>query len=120
MSGNGSAAQRVCFVLEVRPERLDEYVERHRAVWPEMLEAIRDSGRRNYSLFLRDDGLLVGYYETDDDAESARRLAADPRTAAWEAESAGFFVDLAGDRPDQGVPHLPEVFNLEQQLAAAA
>jgi L-rhamnose isomerase/sugar isomerase len=44
-----------------------EYVERHRAVWPEMLQAIADAGRRNYSLFLRDDGLLVGYYETDDD-----------------------------------------------------
>lgn len=109
---------RVCFELQVRPERLDEYVERHRAVWPEMLEAIRDAGRRNYSLFLRDDGLLIGYYETDDDAESARRLAADPRTAAWEAEAAGFFVELPGSRPDQGAPRLREVFHLESQLSA--
>ena len=108
---------RVCFQLQVRPDRLAEYVERHRAVWPEMLRAIEAAGRRNYSLFLRDDGLLVGYYETDDDAASARALAEDPRTAAWEAEAAGFFEALPGARPDQGAPHLTEVFHLEDQLA---
>jgi L-rhamnose mutarotase len=109
---------RVCFQLQVRPELLSEYVARHRAVWPDMLHAIADAGRRNYSLFLRDDGLLIGYYETDDDDASAAALAADPRTAAWEAEAAGFFAALDGVRPDQGAPQLPEVFNLEDQLAA--
>lgn len=108
---------RVCFELRVHPHRLDEYRERHAAVWPDMLRAIADSGRHNYSLFLRDDGLLIGYYETDDDAASQAALEADPRTAAWEAEMAGFFVALDG-RPDQGAPRLVEVFHLEDQLAA--
>lgn len=109
---------RVCFQLQVRPDRFDEYVRRHEAVWPEMLRAIADAGRRNYSLFLRDDGMLIGYYETDDDdAASAAALAADPRTAAWEAEAAGFFESLGGARPDQGAPTLREVFHLEDQLA---
>jgi len=110
--------ERVCFQLQVRPDRLDEYVTRHGAVWPDMLNAIADAGRRNYSLFLREDGMLIGYYETDDDAASAAALAADPRTAAWEAEAAGFFVALPGTRPDQGAPRLTEVFHLEDQLAA--
>jgi L-rhamnose mutarotase len=109
---------RVCFTLKVRPELMDEYVERHRAVWPTMLEAIRDAGRRNYSIFLAPDGTLVGYYETDDDVEAARRLAADPRTAQWEAESAKFFTHLGDARADQGAPHLTEVFHLEDQLRA--
>jgi L-rhamnose mutarotase len=55
---------RVCFLLRVRPERLAEYKARHREVWPEMLAALRETGWSNYSLFLRDDGLLVGYLET--------------------------------------------------------
>lgn len=109
---------RVCFQLQVKPDRIAEYVERHRAVWPTMLRAIEASGRRNYSLFLRPDGLLIGYYETDDDAASAAALAADPRTAEWEAHAAGFFEALPGTRPDQGAPHLSEVFHLEDQLAA--
>ncbi|UIP57378.1 L-rhamnose mutarotase [Agromyces marinus] len=111
-------SQRVCFQLQVDPARLDEYRERHAAVWPDMLRAIEASGRRNYSLFLRQDGLLIGYYEVDDDAAAQAALASDPRTAAWEAEMAEFFIALDGRRPDQGAPRLPEVFHLEDQLAA--
>lgn len=109
--------QRVCFQLQVRPDRLAEYRERHAAVWPEMLAAIADSGRRNYSLFLREDGLLIGYYETESDEASQAALATDPRTAGWESEMADFFVSLDG-RPDQSALILTEVFNLEDQLAA--
>ena len=111
-------SERVCFQLQVNRDRLDEYRQRHAAVWPDMLRAIEASGRRNYSLFLRDDGLLIGYYETDDDRASQAALEADPRTAEWEAEMADFFVALDGARPDQGAPRLTEVFHLEDQLAA--
>ncbi|TFH55795.1 L-rhamnose mutarotase [Glutamicibacter arilaitensis] len=110
---------RICFQLQVKPDLIDEYVSRHREVWPQMLQAIEESGRRNYSLFLREDGLLIGYYETDDDVVAQAALDSDPRTAAWEAEMADFFVSLDG-RPDQGALRLSEVFNLEDQLAAAA
>ena len=111
--------QRVCFQLQVKPDRLAEYRERHAAVWPEMLQAIADSGRHNYSLFLRDDGLLIGYYETASVEASQAALAVDPRTVAWEAEMADFFVALDG-RPDQNSLTLPEVFNLEDQLSRSA
>ena len=127
MSTAPRPGERVCFLLQVDPVRLDEYRERHAAVWPDMVRAIEASGRRNYSLFLREDGLLIGYYETDDDAASQASLEADSRTAAWEAEMAPFFADLPcgrpdrvalDGRPDQGALRLPEVFNLEDQLAA--
>lgn len=107
--------ERVCFQLQVKPDRLTEYRERHAAVWPDMLQAIADSGRRNYSLFLRDDGLLIGYYEAGSVEDSQAALAADPRTIGWETEMADFFVALDG-RPDQNSLQLPEIFNLEQQL----
>ncbi|MGZ0067259.1 L-rhamnose mutarotase [Microbacterium arborescens] len=117
MSRTGRS-QRVCFQLQVDAARLSEYRERHANVRPEMLRAIEAAGRRNYSLFLREDGLLIGYYETDDDDDAQRALAADPRTAAWEAEMAPFFVALDGTRPDQSAPRLLEVFHLEAQLDA--
>lgn len=110
---------RVAFQLQVDPALIDEYVARHTPVWPEMLAEIAASGRRNYSLFLADGGRLFGYYETDDDAAAQAYLAASPVAARWEAEMARFFVGLEG-RPDQAATPLIEVFNLHDQLTAAA
>jgi L-rhamnose mutarotase len=110
---------RVCFTMRLHPDLVDEYVERHRAVPPEMLREIVAAGRRNYSIHLGPDGLLVGYYETDDDAAAQRYLAASPIATAWEAESARFFADLGGGRADQSAQVLTEVFDLADQLAAA-
>jgi L-rhamnose mutarotase len=107
---------RVCFELAVLPSRLDEYRARHTAVWPSMLREIESSGRRNYSLFLRPDGRLIGYYETDDVQASDAYLAASAVAADWEHEMAPFFLSLDG-RPDQGATVLPEIFNLADQLA---
>jgi L-rhamnose mutarotase len=33
--------QRVCFLLQVKADRLAEYKRLHKAVWPEMLAALR-------------------------------------------------------------------------------
>ena len=112
-----TSTQRVCFRLRVRPELLDEYRRRHAAVWPEMLREIEASGRRNYSLFLADDGELIGYFETDDAEASEEYLARSDVAARWEADMARFFVALDG-RADQASEQLTEVFNLDELLAA--
>jgi L-rhamnose mutarotase len=108
---------RVCFTLQVRPDRMEEYAERHVAVWPEMLRALRDTGWHDYSLFLRDDGLLVGYFMTHDLLAAQEGMARTDVNARWQAEMAEFFVDLDLP-PDQGFRQLTEVFHLEDQLAA--
>lgn len=110
--------QRVCFQLQVDPDRLEEYKERHRAVWPEMLRALHDTGWHNYSLFLRADGLLIGYFETPSLEDAREGMAATEVNARWQTEMAEFFVGLDDDRPDTGFVQLEEVFHLEDQLAA--
>jgi L-rhamnose mutarotase len=57
---------RVCFRSSIQPAHIDEYRRRHAAVWPEMLIALKEAGWHNYSLFLGEDGLLVGYVECED------------------------------------------------------
>ena len=104
--------ERVCFLLRVRPDRLDEYRARHEAVWPEMLAALRETGWGNYSLFLRDDGLLVGYLETEDFAAAQRGMEATDVNARWQAEMAEFFELPEEARPDTGFRRLEEVFHL--------
>ena len=104
---------RVCFELLVRPDRLEEYKARHRAVWPEMRDALREAGWRNYSLFLRPDGLLIGYVEVEPDLETAvARMEATEVNARWQAEMAEFFELPSGARPDTGLVPLEEVFHL--------
>jgi len=104
--------QRVCFILQVRPERLAEYKERHRQVWPEMRQALSSTGWGNYSLFLRDDGLLIGYLETPDFQAALKGMEALEVNARWQKEMAPFFTALAG-RPDENMAPLEEVFHLD-------
>ena len=107
---------RVCFQLQVRPDRIEEYVERHAAVWPDMLRALAEHGWHNYSLFLRDDGLLIGYVETPSIEDAVAGMAATDVNARWQAEMGEFFEDLGDARPDTGFGQLREVFHLEDQL----
>ena len=109
--------QRVCFQLQVKPERMDEYVQRHAAVWPDMLSALARTGWTNYSLFLRDDGLLIGYLETPSLTAAQAGMAATEVNARWQAQMSDFFVDLGQERPDTGFLQLREIFHLEDQLA---
>jgi L-rhamnose mutarotase len=104
--------QRVCFLLQVRPERVAEYRERHLAVWPAMREALSAAGWRNYSLFLREDGLLVGYLECEDFEAARAAMEATEVNARWQAEMGEFFAELDGRRPDERMRPLEEVFHL--------
>ena len=105
---------RYCFCLQVKPDRLEEYVVRHRDVWPEMQAALRDSGWRNYSLFLRDDGLLIGYVEAEDLEAAQKAMAATEVNASWQAEMTEFFTGIDGRPPDESFLLLPEIFHLTE------
>jgi L-rhamnose mutarotase len=101
--------QRQGFVLRVKPEKIDEYVEAHRHVWPEMLQALRDAGIRNYTIF-RAGNEMFGYFEADDLRHTAEFLAAQEVSARWQDAMA----ELLDERvPDSGPPPLEEVFRLE-------
>ena len=101
--------QRSAFVLHVRPEKIDQYVEAHANVWPEMLQALRDAGIRNYSIF-RDGNRVFGYFESDDLDASARYLDSQDVSTRWQDAMA----DLLEERvPDAGPPPLQEIFRLD-------
>lgn len=102
---------RYCFLLQVRPDLLDEYRERHRAVWPDMLAALRDSGWHNYSIFARPDGLLVGYVEASDFDAAQAAMARTEVNARWQAEMSRYFD---GQRADETFELLDEIFHLEE------
>jgi L-rhamnose mutarotase len=104
---------RVCFLLKVKKEKLEEYKQRHAHVWPEMLDALRTTGWRNYSLFLQPDGLLVGYLETDEFDRACAGMKDHPVNARWQSEMSSFFEALDGAAPDDRILPLEEVFHLD-------
>jgi L-rhamnose mutarotase len=77
-----------------------------------MLGALRETGWHNYSLFLRDDGLLVGYLETPNFNKALAGMAATEINERWQREMAPFFENLEGQKPDEGLLRLEEVFHL--------
>jgi L-rhamnose mutarotase len=101
--------QRTAFVLRVRPEKIDEYIRAHQAVWPEMVDALRGAGIRNYTIF-RDDNRMFGYFEADDLAAAGRYLAQQDVSARWQDAMAELLEERVSDA---GPPSLQEVFRLD-------
>ncbi len=104
---------RVGFCFKVKKDLIPEYRARHEEVWPDMLQALRETGWHNYSLFLRDDGLLFGYLETEDFAKALAGMETRDVNLRWQRDMAPFFENLEGRRPDQGMLVLEEVFHLD-------
>jgi L-rhamnose mutarotase len=106
--------KRVGFLLRVRAEKIAEYKEFHKAVWPEMLKALARTGWHNYSLFMREDGLLFGYFETPDNLKAAQLgMSKEEVNERWQEMMAPFFENLGGQHADEGLLELEEVFHLD-------
>ena len=106
--------QRIGFRLQLRSEKLDEYISHHQNVWPEMLEALTETGWHNYSLFLdRTDASLFGYFETPNLEAALKGMASKEVNTRWQAMMAEYFVELDGLRPDEGFLKLENIFFLQ-------
>ncbi len=106
--------KRVGFLLKVRQDKVEEYKTYHTKVWPEMLEALSRTGWHNYSLFLREDGLMFGYLETPENFEAALEgMSKEEVNARWQEFMSPYFEHLGGQHPDEGMVQIEEVFHLD-------
>ncbi len=104
--------KRVGFQFKVRTDRLEDYNEHHKHVWPEMLAALRATGWGNYTLFMRADGLIFGYFETAHSLHEAQAaMAALDVNTRWQEFMAGFMDGAA--RADENFMELTEYFHLD-------
>ena len=104
--------KRICFTLRIRPELVEGYRKEHQAVWPEMRAALQASGWRDYTLFLRPDGLLIGYLVTDDFDQAKAAMKDLPVNQRWQEHMAAFFGQ-SGEHADDQMLSLEEVFHLD-------
>lgn len=106
--------KRVGFLLKVKADKLEEYKKHHERVWAEMLGALRRTGWHNYSLFVREDGLLFGYFEAEESfAKSLEGMAREEINQKWQDFMAPYFENLGGAHADESMQELVEVFHLD-------
>lgn len=104
--------QRACFTLQIKPDKIDEYKRLHDDVWPEMLEALTRHGWHNYSLFLKPDGLLIGYCETPDFEAAVAGMQYEEVNQRWQVQVKHLFEELPSANPDTSMKPLEQVFYL--------
>jgi L-rhamnose mutarotase len=106
--------KRIGFILKVRQDMIEAYKKHHEAVWPEMLAALRRTGWHNYSLFMRADGTLFGYFETPESFDAARAgMDREAINAQWQTFMAPYFEGVPGTHADKMMVELEEVFHLD-------
>ena len=104
--------KRVCFLLRIKKSQVAEYKKNHQ-VWPEMRQAIRETGIRNYSMFLRPDGMLVGYFEAENQQEFLRKLGETEINRKWQEFMAPYFESGSGDLQKGAPDWVDQIFYLE-------
>jgi len=110
--------RRYASIIGVREERLEEYKEVHKAVWPEMLAAIREANIRNYSIYLcKLDGkcYLFSYYEYvgEDFGADMARLGATPVSRKWSEMCKPMLIPMRVHSDDEWWLSTEEVFHTD-------
>jgi len=106
--------KRVAFLLKVSPDKIEKYKELHRAVWPEMIEALRRNGWHQYSIFLHESGLLFGCFETPESFQAALAgMSKEQVNKRWQEFVAACFENTNGAHADESMQELVEVFHID-------
>jgi L-rhamnose mutarotase len=101
-------------VIKLKPGAADIYREYHAAVWPDVLEQIRQCNIRNYSIYLKDDTLFSYYeYHGSDIKRDLAKMAADPTTQKWWAVMEPLQAPLETRRPGEWWADMEEVFHVD-------
>ena len=109
-----NVVRHVGMTVRLKPELLDEYVQHHRAVWPEVKSALRKVGIGNLSLFLQGEMLFMymeyrgeGPYE-----DAMAKYITLPRVAEWEELMKKYKVVPEDGSAETGFSEMREIFHL--------
>ena len=103
--------KRIAFLLRLKPGTGEAYDKAHQQVWPEMLALLKRAGISKYSIFRRDELLILSMRVENFDA-TWTQIENDPVNLRWQAAMAEFFADHQDTRPGERFPFMPEVFYL--------
>ena len=103
--------KRYAFILRLNPGVAEAYEKAHREVWPEMLALLKSAGISEYSIYRRDELLILALRAADFEATWSR-IDNHPVNLRWQATMAPLFAPMEGLRPGERFPMMEEVFYL--------
>lgn len=106
--------KRYGMVIHLKPEKVADYIELHRAVWPDVLAILSRHFVKNYSIFLKEN-LLFGYleYHGDNYALDMQQVADYEVTKRWWELTAPCQQPLTAAAEGEWWTLMQEVFHLE-------
>lgn len=110
-------AKRYCLALDLKPDPalIAAYEEHHRAVWPEILESIRNSGIQSMEIY-RTGNRLFMIMETADDFSFEKKAAADKanqKVQEWEELMWNYQQALPASKPGEKWKIMDSIFGFE-------
>lgn len=104
--------QRYAWKAVVKEGCLEEYTRRHKEIWPEMLEVLKQAGICNYSIW-NVGNELFGYYECRKGADYAAQVQAQSAVVdRWNDYMKDVMI-MQRDPVTGAQPKLTEVFRME-------
>jgi L-rhamnose mutarotase len=85
--------QRIGLLLNVRPEKLEEYRQLHKPIPADLAAELKAAGISNYSLWLRPDGVEFGYLECEDWEAACEYLKDAPAHVRWQEQMREYLLD---------------------------
>jgi len=95
----------------IKPEFVEEYVSMHKNPWPEIMEAHRKAGFKNYSIF-RNGNQFFYVFESDDVDAARAYAAADEACQKWNDICMKMIDADFADNVETGIDYMEEVFYL--------
>ncbi|MGD0939651.1 MAG: L-rhamnose mutarotase [Terracidiphilus sp.] len=108
---DGESLKRFAFILRLREGAAEAYEKAHREVWPEMLALLKSAGISEYSIYRRNELLILTLRAVDFET-TWRRIENDPVNLRWQETMAPLFAPLEAMRPGERFPMIEEVFYL--------
>jgi len=105
--------KRFAFIFRIKPELKNEYKKAHDEIWPDMAQAIRESGIRNYSIFFRKDGTLFAYLEAEDPEKSFEYIGKQEVNERWQKAMDKYFIKEDPQILGPEMEVIEEVFHID-------
>jgi L-rhamnose mutarotase len=113
IEGSDVTMKRYACIFRIRPELKESYKKDHDEIWPDMAQAIRESGITNYSIFFRKDGTLFAYLEAENPGAAFEFIAGREVNERWQRAMDKYFVKQDTTTLGPEMEELEEVFHID-------